>query len=67
MNHQNNPDAGGRVPIDLEDRGPIARPSLHEAIVARVRDMIIEGNLPPGSRIHEGNLGVELGQQLKGA
>jgi DNA-binding GntR family transcriptional regulator len=61
MNHQNKPDAGGPVPIDLEDRGPIARPSLHEAIVARVRDMIIEGNLPPGSRIHEGNLGVELG------
>jgi DNA-binding GntR family transcriptional regulator len=47
--------------VDLEDRGPISRPSLHEAIVTRVRDMIIEGNLPPGSRVHEGNLGIELG------
>jgi DNA-binding GntR family transcriptional regulator len=41
--------------------GPIVRRSLHEAIVTRVRDMIIEGKLAPGSRIHEGNLGLELG------
>lgn len=46
---------------DVEGRGRIARPSLHEAIVARVRDMIIEGTLAPGSRIHEGKLGDELG------
>lgn len=46
---------------DLEGRGRIARPSLHEAIVSRVRDMIIEGLLAPGSRIHEGRLGEELG------
>jgi DNA-binding GntR family transcriptional regulator len=29
--------------------------------VARVRDMIIEGELTPGTRIHEGNLGGKLG------
>ncbi|GEO12406.1 GntR family transcriptional regulator [Microvirga aerophila] len=46
---------------DFEGRGPIARQSLHEAIVARVRDMIIEGELAPGTRIHEGNLGGKLG------
>src|SRR5690349_17280278 len=39
----------------------IARPSLHDAIVTRVRDMIIEGELPPGARIHEGQLGTALG------
>ena len=49
-------------PVDaLEGRGPIARPSLHDAIVARVRDMIIEGELAPGTRVHEGNLGSRLG------
>ena len=46
---------------DYDARGPIARLSLHDAIVARVRDMIIEGELAPGSRIHEGNLGAKLG------
>jgi DNA-binding GntR family transcriptional regulator len=44
-----------------EQRGPILRSNLHEALVSRVRDMIIEGRLPPGSRVHEGNLGRELG------
>ncbi len=46
---------------DPEARGRIARPSLHDAIVTRVRDMIIEGTLAPGTRIHEGKLGLELG------
>jgi DNA-binding GntR family transcriptional regulator len=46
---------------DADDRGPIVRQSLHDAIVSRVRDMIIEGTLESGSRIHEGNLGRELG------
>ena len=40
---------------ELEAPERIARPSLHEAIVTRVRDMIIEGDLAPGTRIHEGN------------
>ncbi len=58
--------AASREPLDpsgadLEGRGRIARPSLHDAIVMRVRDMIIEGTLPAGSRIHEGRLGEELG------
>jgi len=46
---------------EFDSRGPIARPTLHDAIVARVRDMIIEGELAPGSRLHEGNLGKLLG------
>ena len=46
---------------DLDPRGPIARPTLHDAIVARVRDMVIEGELAPGTRLHEGNLGKMLG------
>lgn len=41
--------------------GPIARVSLHEAIVTRLRDMIIEGVLEPGSRIHETQVGAQLG------
>ncbi|HZG68240.1 MAG TPA: GntR family transcriptional regulator [Herpetosiphonaceae bacterium] len=46
---------------ELDPRGPIARPTLHDAIVARVRDMVIEGELAPGTRLHEGNLGRMLG------
>lgn len=40
---------------------PIIRQNLHDVIVSRVRDMIIEGMLEAGSRIHEGNLGRDLG------
>jgi len=40
---------------------PIARPSLHEQVVGRVRDLIIEGTLLPGTRIHEGQLCAQLG------
>ncbi|BBK29499.1 DNA-binding GntR family transcriptional regulator [Stella humosa] len=43
------------------ERPPIVRQNLHDAVVGRVRDMIIEGELAPGSRIHEGNLGRALG------
>ncbi|MGV1793389.1 FCD domain-containing protein [Rhizobium lusitanum] len=43
------------------EAGPIARVSLHDAIVNRLRDMIIEGELPPGSRLHETQLGARLG------
>src|SRR6202790_2512494 len=46
---------------DLGQRKPIVRHNLHDAIVSRIRDMIIEGTLAPGSRIHEGHLGQELG------
>jgi len=44
-----------------EAPAPIARRSLHDEIVTRVRDMIIEGTLAPGARIHEGQLGQALG------
>lgn len=47
--------------LQADDRGPIVRQTLHDAIVSRVRDMIIEGTLASGTRIHEGNLGRELG------
>src|SRR3712207_2107275 len=53
--------ADGLPGAELEPRERIARPSLHEAIVTRVRDMIIEGDLAPGTRIHEGQLGSKLG------
>jgi len=41
--------------------GPIRRTVLHETIVNRLRDMIIEGDLSPGDRLHEGDLGTLLG------
>lgn len=48
------------APADPQ-RSPIVRHNLHDAILSRVRDMIIEGTLAPGTRIHEGHLGQELG------
>jgi DNA-binding GntR family transcriptional regulator len=45
----------------LEAPAPIARRSLHDEVVTRIRDMIIEGVLAPGARVHEGQLGVTLG------
>jgi DNA-binding GntR family transcriptional regulator len=46
------------VPAGAE---PIRRLSLHDQVATRVRDMIIEGGLEPGSRIKEGALGASLG------
>lgn len=43
------------------DPPPIQRQTLHEAVASRVRDMIIEGVLLPGTRINEVHLGRELG------
>lgn len=40
---------------------PLNRRTLHDALVERIRDMIIEGQLAPLSRIHEGQLGKALG------
>jgi DNA-binding GntR family transcriptional regulator len=34
---------------------------LHDEVVGRIRDMIIEGTLEPGARVHEGQLGEALG------
>lgn len=39
----------------------IERPTLHNVVVSRIRDMIIEGLLPVGVRIHEGQLCQQLG------
>lgn len=44
-----------------ERPAPIARRSLHDEVVTRIRDLIIEGTLAPGARIHEGQLCRELG------
>lgn len=46
-------------PVTATNR--IERQSLHEAILTRLRDMIIEGDLAPGTRINEGQIGEQLG------
>ncbi|RFB76714.1 GntR family transcriptional regulator [Methylovirgula sp. 4M-Z18] len=40
---------------------PMQRRSLHAELVERLRDMVIEGQLPPGARIHEGQVCAALG------
>ncbi|MFB9791833.1 GntR family transcriptional regulator [Shinella granuli] len=40
---------------------PIRRTALHDTLVGRLRDMIIEGHLSPGTRLNEGQLGQMLG------
>jgi DNA-binding GntR family transcriptional regulator len=40
---------------------PVQRPSLHEEVVGILREMILEGRLPPGSRIAEADLCRRLG------
>ena len=40
---------------------PITRRTLHDEVLERVRDMIIEGRLAPGSRVNESALGQALG------
>jgi DNA-binding GntR family transcriptional regulator len=39
----------------------IERASLHDVVVSRIRDMIIEGLIVVGARIHEGQLCQQLG------
>jgi DNA-binding GntR family transcriptional regulator len=46
---------------DVSGVAPLQRTALHDTLVNHLRDMIIEGNLAPGSRIHEGQLGEQLG------
>jgi len=53
------PDASPATPAEIAL--PIARRSLHDEVVTRVRDMIIEGVLAPGSRVNETHLGQTLG------
>jgi DNA-binding GntR family transcriptional regulator len=53
--------SGGTASIADSTVAPISRRTLHDELVGRVRDMIIEGHLAPGSRVHEGQLGQSLG------
>lgn len=46
---------------DSTGQGPIARRTLHDEVVSRVRDMIVEGRLEPGDKLHEGPICEELG------
>lgn len=60
------PDVAGdaSTPTAASDRDgitPVARRPLHDELVERIRDMIIEGQLAPATRIHEGQLGKALG------
>lgn len=52
----------GRSASAAKRRGrPIKRPRpLHEEVVDRLRDMIVEGDLPTGERLHEINLAQTL-------
>lgn len=44
------------------DTGEIRRrPTLHDEVLQRLRDMIIEGEIEPGARISEGAVGARLG------
>ena len=40
---------------------PLSRRSLHDELVDRLRTLIVEGELRPAARIHEGELGKALG------
>jgi DNA-binding GntR family transcriptional regulator len=42
----------GQTPIS-GSAGPVARGALHDRLVARLRDLIIEGEFAPGSRVPE--------------
>jgi len=46
---------------DLGSIPPIARKTLHDEVVERLRDLIIEGRLAPGTRINEVQVGAMLG------
>lgn len=41
--------------------GPITRRSLHDEVVERIRDMIVEGDLAPGARVPERQLCERFG------
>lgn len=47
--------------LSTSNTGRIQRTALHDALVGRLRDMIIEGDLAPGTRLHETHLGEQLG------
>jgi DNA-binding GntR family transcriptional regulator len=54
-------DRPAKQAVEPSGAGRITRTSLHDTIVTRLRDMIIEGALEPGTRLHEGQLGEQLG------
>jgi DNA-binding GntR family transcriptional regulator len=45
----------------VQEITPIRRPTLHDEVVGRLRDLIVEGRLAGGTRIHEGRLCEQLG------
>jgi DNA-binding GntR family transcriptional regulator len=45
----------------VQEIAPIRRPTLHAEVVGRLRDLIVEGRLAGGTRIHEGRLCEQLG------
>jgi DNA-binding GntR family transcriptional regulator len=51
------------MPLENAETGSdrIERRTLHDEVVTRVRDMIIEGELATGSRVNESELGRRLG------
>ena len=48
-------------PADFAGIAPLSRRTLHDELVGRLRDMIIEGHLPPAARVNESQLGAALG------
>jgi DNA-binding GntR family transcriptional regulator len=48
-------------PYDRIKTEPITRPSLHDELVARLRDLIVEGELTPGARVPERTLCERFG------
>ena len=55
------PDLLDGAPPPAAVDAPIVRQTLHEAVLGRVRDMVIEGVLAPGTRINEVQLCRGLG------
>jgi DNA-binding GntR family transcriptional regulator len=48
-------------PHEFATVAPIARRSLHDELVTRLRDMIVEGELQPGTRLPEKELCTQFG------
>lgn len=57
----NSSDFGVQTAVSETEIARIERPTLHNVVVSRLRDMIIEGVLQAGVRIHEGQLCQQLG------
>lgn len=51
----------GTVSEALPSYARITRRTLHDEVLDRLRDMIIEGVLAPGQRVNEGVIGAQLG------